>query len=203
MDAGHELDVAHAVLETDQVGAAIGQDGQRLGRELADVAVVDDDAELHALAHGFHVGDQAFLAGFGQVVRQQQDAVGTGLLGRLRALDGKARGAARARDDRHLAAAGVHRGLDDAGVLVSGEREELARAARGEQRGGAVGGQPLQALGVGPGVEVAVGVEVGQREGQQSGGHDLLEVLRGVLHSACFRVSERNGGHLNTSAAGR
>src|SRR2546427_13044492 len=48
----------------------------RFGREAGAVAVVDDDAELHALADLLHMGDQAFLAGFGQVVGQQQDAVG-------------------------------------------------------------------------------------------------------------------------------
>ena len=37
---------------------------------------------------------QAFLAGFGQVVRQQQDAMRSGLLGRLCALDREARGTA-------------------------------------------------------------------------------------------------------------
>src|SRR2546427_8643933 len=43
----------------------------RFGREAGAVAVVDDDAELHALADLLHMGDQAFLAGFGQVVGQQ------------------------------------------------------------------------------------------------------------------------------------
>jgi len=124
------------------------------------------------------VRGQAFLAGFGEVVRQQQDAVRAGLLGGLGALDGEARGAAGARDDRHHAAAGVDRGLDDAGVLVAGQREELARAAGREQRARAVGSQPFEALLVALLVEVAVAVEVGQREREQAGAHDGLEFLR-------------------------
>jgi hypothetical protein len=125
------------------------------------------------------MSDQAFLAGFGQVVRQQQDAVGAGTLGLLRALDGKAGRAAGAGNDGHLAAAGVHRGPDDAGVLVAGEREELAGAAGGEQRGGAIRGQPFQPFGIAAGVEVALGVEIRQRKRQQSVGHDRFEFLGG------------------------
>ena len=49
------------------------------------------------------------------------------------------------------------------------------KTAGGEERGGSVGSEPLQALGVAGGGEVAVRLEVGDREGEQSGGEDLLE----------------------------
>ena len=42
-------------------------------------AVVDDHADLHGGADGLHVVDQAFLRSFGQVVRQQQDALRAGM----------------------------------------------------------------------------------------------------------------------------
>ncbi|MNL39424.1 hypothetical protein D3C87_1617030 [compost metagenome] len=84
--------------------------------------------------------DQAFLARFGEVMRQQQDAVSAQALGLLCVGDGGAGGAASARNDRHLAAAGVHSGLDDLAVLGASQREILARATGGKQRAGAVGG---------------------------------------------------------------
>jgi hypothetical protein len=69
---------------------------------------------LVALQTSCHVGDQAFLRGFGQVVRQQQQALRAGLLGFL-GVSGHAGQAADAGQDRHLATAGVHCGLDDFG----------------------------------------------------------------------------------------
>jgi hypothetical protein len=50
---------------------------------------------------------QAFLRGFGQVVRQQQHALGAIALGFLRVLDGQAGAAAGAGDDGHAALAGL------------------------------------------------------------------------------------------------
>ena len=117
----------------------------------------------------------AFLVGLGEVVRQEQDAFGPEAFGFLRVLDGHARRAAGAGEDRDEPVAGVDRGLDDGGVFLGLQGEELTRTARGEERGGAVGREPPQALGVAGGVEVAVGLEVGDREGEQSGGEDLLE----------------------------
>ena len=176
-DADHELDVADAVLEAHQVGAALGERLQHRRAQPAHRAVVDDDAELHRPAHRLHVRGDAFRAGLGEVVRQQQDAVRAEPLGLLRIRDCLARGAARARDDRHLAAAGIDGGLDHLAVLAAGQREELARAAGGEQRAGAIGGEPLEARRVGASVEVALRVEIGDGERQQAGGDDLFEVL--------------------------
>ena len=110
-------------------------------------------------------------------MRQQQHALGAQALGFLRVGDGHARRAAGAGQDRHLAGAGGDGGADDVRILIGGQREELARAAGGEQGGGAVGSQPFQALGVGLGVEVALRVEIGHGEGEQSFRDDGLEFL--------------------------
>ena len=176
-DGGHGLDIAQAVLEAHQVGAALGQDGQGFRREARAVAVVDDDAELHALADLLHMGDQAFLAGFGQVMRHQQNAVGTQSFSLLGMGDGVAGGAASAGDDGHLATAGIHGGLDDLAVFLAIQREVFAGATSGEQGTGAIGSQPFKACGITLGIEVALGIEVRHGEGQQAGTHHVFEVL--------------------------
>ena len=108
-------------------------------------------------------------------MRQQQDAFGAEALGFLRVLDGHAGRTTGAGEDRDEAVAGVDRGLDDVRIFLGLQGEEFTRAARGEERGGSVRSEPLQALGVAGGVEVAVRLEVGDREGEQSGREDLLE----------------------------
>src|SRR3546814_1827663 len=79
-----------------------------------------------------------FLAGFGQVVRQQKHAVGTGFLRGLRAFDGEAGGAARPGNNGHLVTARVDGRLDDGRVFAAGQRKEFAGAAGGKERRGAV-----------------------------------------------------------------
>ena len=123
--------------------------------------------------------DQAFLARFGQVVRQQQNAVGTQALGLLGMGDGHAGRATGTGNDRHLATASVHSSLDDGAVLRPHQRKVLPRSTGCKQGAGAVGGQPFQTLCVGAGAEFALRVEVGDGEGQQAGAHDGFEVLRG------------------------
>lgn len=177
-DAHHGLDIADAVLETDQVGAALGQLGQAVGRQARLGAVVDDDADLDGLADLLDVVGDALLRGLGQVVGQQQHALGAEALGLAGIGDGDAGGAACAGQDRHLAGAGVHGGADDIRVFVRRQREELAGAAGGEQGGGAVGREPFQAPGIRAGVEIALRVEVGHGEGEQAFRNDGLEFLR-------------------------
>jgi len=106
----------------------------------------------------------AFLAGFGEVMRQQQQALGTQALGLLRHLDGEAGRATDAGENRHRAGAGIHGSLDDLAVLARLQREELAGTAGSEQRRGTVGTEPFQALDVAGAIEVALRVEVGDRE---------------------------------------
>ena len=78
---------------------------------------------------------QTFLTRFNQVVRHQQDFVSASFFRRLRALDRQARSLTGARDDRRNAAAGVDCGLNDAHVLVTRQRKELARtASKGERQ---------------------------------------------------------------------
>ncbi|MNP32820.1 hypothetical protein D3C76_1260240 [compost metagenome] len=123
------------------------------------------------------MGGDTFLAGFGQVVRQQQQALGTQALGFLRVFDGLAGGATDAGEDGDRLGAGVDGGLDHLAVFAGSQGEELTGAASGEQGAGAVRGQPFQALDVASRVEVALGVEVGDRERQQAVGEDGFEFL--------------------------
>jgi len=108
------------------------------------------------------VGHQAASAGFGEVVREQQDALGAQALGLLRILDRQRGAAAGPGDDGRAATAGVHRHAHDIGELARLQRKELAGAAGGEQHRGAVGLQPFQALRVRARGEAQVGAEVGQ-----------------------------------------
>jgi hypothetical protein len=80
MNPRHQLDVADAVLVTDQVGIALAELGQRLLADDGVVAVVDDDAELRRLADRIDMGGEPVLLGEDEIGRQQQDAVGASLL---------------------------------------------------------------------------------------------------------------------------
>ncbi len=123
------------------------------------------------------MGGNAVLAGFGEVVRQQQQALGAQALGFLSIFDGLAGRAADAGENRYAARAGVYSGFHYFRVFAGRQREELTGTAGGEQRRRAVGCQPLQALDVTSAMEVALGIEIGNRERQQSGGEDGLQFL--------------------------
>ena len=130
----HQLDLADAVLEAHQVRAARGQALERVRAQAADVAVVDDDADADRPAQRLDVSGEAVLRGLGQVVGQQQQARGAEPLGFARERDRCARRPAGAGEDGDPAAAGLDSDADDLGVLRKLEREELAGAARCEQR---------------------------------------------------------------------
>jgi hypothetical protein len=66
-------------------------------------------------------------------------------------------------------------GLDDLGILPRLQGEEFARATRGEERRRAVRHQPFEARGIRLGRELELGVEIGQREGEQAALQDLLQ----------------------------
>ena len=82
-----------------------------------------------------------------------------------------------ASQDRHTGGASVDGSLDDFRVLAGRQREKLTGAARGEQRRGTVWGQPLETLDVARTIEVALSVEIGDRERQQTGREDGLQFL--------------------------
>src|SRR5690606_18743940 len=103
---------------------------------------------------------QALLIGLGQVVRQDQYAVGALALGFDRVLDRDARAIASTRDNRHIALADINGGANDAGVFILGQREELACAARGKQRAGVVALQPFKALLIRRLVEVLLRIKI-------------------------------------------
>ncbi|MNI38162.1 hypothetical protein D3C73_922930 [compost metagenome] len=176
-DRHHQLDVTQAILVADQVRAALGQTFQQRRGQAADVTVVDHHADVDRFAHGFNVGGNAVLASFSQVVRQQQQALGAQALGFLCVFNGLTGRTAHAGQDWHAGGASVDRRLDDFRIFAGRQREELTGAACGEQSRGAVWGQPFQTLDVTRAVEVALCIEIGNRERQQTGREDGLQFL--------------------------
>jgi hypothetical protein len=129
------------------------------------------------------VGDQAFLAGFRQVVRQQQQpsapALGFAGIG--------CRDAGRAADtgqNRHFTGAGIHGGLDDVGYSLGSARRtrpcRRRRTARSRHMAPAI-----QTFNVGRLAEVAFGVEVGDRERQQAGREDFFRSFGCIQSPVC------------------
>ena len=186
-DAADGGDVAGAVLEADQVRALLAEAGQRGGGEAEVGAIVDDYANIHRVAHRLDVGREPGLAGLGQIVRQQQKAVGAGLLDRAGEVDRHGGAVAAAGEDRHLAGSGLG-GPDSVDYLLGPEREELAGAAGGEEAGGGVLGEPLDVSGVGFRREAVAAVEGGDGEGEEAGADLLLKVAGG--HVIAPSVSE-------------
>jgi hypothetical protein len=98
------LEVAHAVLEADQVLVAVGQCCHR-GVLVDGVGpVVDDNAEGRGAADGADVLGQSGLVRLGQVRREEQESVGAGCFGSFRVLDGLGGGSAGGGEDRNLPA---------------------------------------------------------------------------------------------------
>ena len=174
----HQLDLADAVLEADQVRAALAQPLEGVGVQAADVAVVDHDADADGAADGLGVRREAVLRGLGQVVGE--------------AAAGPRRRAARppGRARRPYAWARPRRRGSGRGRGRSRPRRGRSRGTRpasseknspvppdGEERARSVGREPLQPPRVAFGPEVARGVEVGDRERQQPGRESRLQLL--------------------------
>ena len=123
------------------------------------------------------MGRNAILAGFGEVVRQQQQTFGAEAFGFLSVLDGLACRTAHTGEDRHTGRAGIHCGFHHLGIFAGREGKELTGTASSEQSRGAVRGQPFKALDVARLVEITLGVEIGHRERQQTVGKDGLQFL--------------------------
>lgn len=176
-DRNHQFDIAQAILVTDQVRATLSQLFQQGWRQAANVTVVDNHADLDRFADGFNVGGNAVLAGFGQVVWQQQQAFGTQALGFLSVFDGLTGCTAYTGQNRHAGGAGINGSLDDFGVFAGCQGEELTCTAGSEQSACAIRGQPLEAFDVARAMEIALSIEIGNRERQQTGREDGLQFL--------------------------
>ncbi len=74
--------------------------------------------------------------------------------------------------------AGFYRQPYYVGIFGSGERKELAGAACHKQGTRTVGSQPFKPFRVGARAEIALRIEIGNRERQQAGGKYLFEFLR-------------------------
>ncbi len=173
----HEVHLAGAVLEADQVGAGLGKARDRVGIGDRIGAVVENDAEAGRIADGLHMGIDAFLRRFRQIVRQQENTVGTRLLHDLRRLDGKRRAVAATRNDRHLARYVLGR-AGDLAHFVRRERKELAGAAGSEQGRGLKAGKPLHMTSVALQIELVVRREVRDRKGQEPRTDTRLDFFR-------------------------
>ena len=123
------------------------------------------------------MGSNPVLAGFGQVVRQQQQAFGTEALGFLSVFDGLTGRTADTGEDRHAGGTGIHCRLHNLGIFAGGQGEKLTGAACSEQCSGTLGGQPLQALDIAGLMEITLCVEIGHGERQQTVGEDGLQFL--------------------------
>ncbi len=80
-------------------------------------------------------------------------------------------------ENRDLARAGIDGGLDDIRIFLGGQRKELAGAAGSEECRCAIRRQPFQPLDVPGAVEVALRVEIGDRERQQARREDGFQFL--------------------------
>jgi len=96
------------------------------------------------------------------------------VVGFLSIVDRHACRAARAGENRHLALAGFGSRTNHIRVIGPGQRKELARAARGEERRRTVGSEPFEALGISVGAKVALRVEVG--EGKDSRPAEMMDL---------------------------
>ncbi len=107
---------------------------------------------------------EAAHAGFRQVMRHEENACGTSLLRGPRHFNGHARAVASTGYDRRMAAAGLDSNANRLGMLRQGQGEDLAGAARREQARRSIGQQPLEACAITGRVQIAIVIEVGQRE---------------------------------------
>src|SRR5262249_13566960 len=124
---------APAVLEPDDAWVA-GQLGDGPRRENGVVALVEDQVEGAAVGQGPVVREEPGLATVGEVGGQDEEAVGPGSGSRRGVRRGQGRSVAGTGDDRDPATGLSHRDLDERGVLVESEGDELAGTAGGEDR---------------------------------------------------------------------
>ena len=75
-ETGQLLNIAVAVLESDQVRTCVGQPSHGVEFEEAIVAVVDDGADSNRTADRDNMAVKPFLFGLDQIVREQQNPIG-------------------------------------------------------------------------------------------------------------------------------
>ncbi len=138
----------------------------RLGLEDCVVAIIEEHADADGAADGVEMTIETFLLDVQQIWRQDEDAVGAGLLGGARELDRHRRAVAHAADHRHAAFHFGDRGGNDLGIFIERQREELARAAGRKQGDRAVGDIAFEAGAIRAFVERQIVAEMRDRKGQ-------------------------------------
>src|SRR6266542_284206 len=160
--------VPAAVLERDEVRDLPREPLELRRRERHAVTRVDRDAEARRRGDVPVIGVETLAVGVRVVRRQHEDAVRAGPLGAAREVRGHAWPEAHAGDHRHATVGRLDRGGDRRGALVGGEAEQLARAARRDERVHPAGGEPARVRADGVEVDRSVAGIRGDREGEDA-----------------------------------
>ena len=137
------------------------------------------------------MGGKSVLLGMGQIRRQQQEAVGAGLLGADGDLAGNRGAVSGARQHRHAAPGLVDGDRDDLRDFRRCQREELAGAAGSEQTRDLMAAQPVHVGAVGRFIERIIRLEGRDGKGQQPTADLAGHLLRGhFAHVAIPQVLE-------------
>ena len=179
-DPGHGVEIADTVLDADDTGDIQECQGGR-GIEDCCAALIHDHRQRGGRGDVADVLDQSGRGGGHQVGREQQEAVGTTLLCDGGILLGCSRPASGAGEDQRSAADHLHGRAYDVAILRVRQRTELTGAASDEPCRWVQGvAGPYRASGLELCLEVArqdvtvnavIGVEGGEREGQEAGDH--------------------------------
>ena len=129
-DRHHQLDLADAVFETDEVRATFRQFDQRVRLQTTRPAVVNDDAQFHRATHRLDVRRESLLPCFRQIMREQQNPLRAEALSFLRKGDRLPRRAAGTGDNRYAIATGRDRGADHRAVVLRRQRKKFSRPSR-------------------------------------------------------------------------
>ena len=115
------------------------------------------------------MSDQPLLAGFGQIMGQQQDSGRAQAFRLLRTAYRRAGWATSAGDDGYLVLTRVDCNSNDVRVLFWLKREKFTRSTGRKQGTGAIGCEPLQSPGVGVGAKIQVVIKIRDGKRQQAG----------------------------------
>ncbi|MND89948.1 hypothetical protein D3C80_820230 [compost metagenome] len=140
------------------------------------------------------MGVKPFLRRIDEVMRQKQDTVSTDLFDRAGNINGDL-GAVTAAGNNGGFAGNFLGGGDDGGDLIRLQRKELARAAGGKQHRRLVSGEPFDMRPVAIGRKTTLGIEMGDRERQQTGAKRRLDLFR--VHHRNSSASSLTESHLS------